>query len=355
MKLALALAAKSHPSPNPQVGAVVVADGEVIGSGYHDHPGAPHAEIVALADAGNRTRGTDLYVTLEPCVHHGRTGPCVEAILEAGISRVIVGISDPDPRVNGAGIRFLEQHGLTVVSGVLEEACRAQLKSYITHRQLRRPYTTLKAAITLDGYLASVTGDARWISSKASRTVAHEMRASSDAVLVGIGTVLADEPMLTVRHVPGNSPQRVILDSRLRTPLTARIVTSAREIPTIIVHTAGEDRAAPFCDIPGIEMLQCTATGNGRVDLVDLSQKLGDRGITSLLVEGGATVITAFMEASIADELVLFIAPRILGQGRSFINHPKATTIKEGLLLKNPVISRAGPDIIYRVTLTDPD
>ena len=351
MEMALALAKKSRPSPNPQVGAVVVKDGAVVGRGYHERPGTSHAEVNAIAEADGEAQGADLYVTLEPCVHHGRTGPCVEAILKAGIARVAVGMIDPDPRVNGAGVRRLKEAGVEVIVGVCEDACRSLLRGYATHRLYGRPYVTLKAAITLDGYLASTSGDSKWISSEASRTIAHEMRREADAVLVGVETVITDDPQLTVRHVSGKSPLRIVLDSNLRTPENAQIVTGA-EAPTLLVHTTeDQNQISRYRIYSGVETLRCGSTQTGRVDLADLIERLAQRGVLALLVEA---VLSAFVSAGIGDELVLFIAPRILGAGRSFISYPKAMTISDGLLLSDPAVTRAGPDVVYRVALTGP-
>jgi diaminohydroxyphosphoribosylaminopyrimidine deaminase/5-amino-6-(5-phosphoribosylamino)uracil reductase len=356
MKMAIELSTKSRPSPNPQVGAVVVKNSQVVGKGYHEKPGAPHAEIVALKNAGEAARGADLYVTLEPCVHHGRTGPCVDAILESGISKVAVGIADPDPKVNGKGIKCLKQAGIEVEVGLLGAACQKVLDGYTTHRLLGRPRVTLKAAITLDGYLATTTGDSKWISCPESRTVAHEMRAASDAVLVGVDTVISDDPSLTVRHVEGRSPLRIVLDSNLRIPDTAQIVTSARNTPIMLVHTGAEkDRVASLASTPGVELIKYRPTNDGTVDLTALVAELGYRGILSLLVEGGATVLSSFLESGIADELVLFIAPRILGSGRPFVSFPEAKTIKEGLLLDAPTVTQVGSDILCRFPLTARD
>lgn len=355
MDMALELAKQARPSPNPQVGAVIVKDGNVIGKGFHTRPGAPHAEIIAIDDAGDAVRGADLYVTLEPCAHQGRTGPCVDAILRAGITGVAIGIADPDPRVNGTGIAKLEAAGITVSHGVRKAACASLLRSYITHRQHGRPHVTLKAAITLDGYLATTSGDSRWISSKPSRTIAHEMRAMNDAILVGANTVARDNPDLTVRHVPGKNPLRIVLDSNLRTSTEQRLITGAVETPTLIVHTTGDrQKILPFQSLMGIETMRCTRSENG-VDLRDLLSKLAKKGILSLLVEGGAAIHSAFIESGLVDELVLFIAPKILGNGRSFVSLSPVKAIADGIQLDTPNIQLSGPDIVYRTTFTARD
>jgi diaminohydroxyphosphoribosylaminopyrimidine deaminase/5-amino-6-(5-phosphoribosylamino)uracil reductase len=350
MEMAVALAKRSRPSPNPRVGAVVVKGGRVLGTGYHLGPGTPHAETVAIAEAGEAARGADLYVTLEPCVHHGRTGPCVENVLAAGISRVAIGMLDPDRRVNGKGVAHLRDHGLEVLVGLGEGACAELLKDYVTHRTIGRPGVTLKAAITLDGYIAATSGDSKWISSERSRAVVHEMRALSDAVLVGVDTVLKDDPLLTVRAYPGTTPLRVVLDSELRVPPTSQLVKSSVGHPLLIVHTADEDDAQKmYGDLPGVDTLRCRRTPAGLVDLNDLLGKLEKKGVLSLLVEGGAKVFSSFLTAGVVDEIVLFIAPRILGSGISWIAYPDVRRVEDGVSFDAPEITRLGDDILYRI------
>ncbi len=336
MDLALDLARLNRPSPNPRVGAVVVSKGKIIGRGSHERQGAPHAEVVALMDAGEAARGGDLYVTLEPCCHHGNTGPCVEEILRAGISRVAVGIVDPDSRVRGNGIRLLEQAGVEVTVGMQRARCEDLLAGYTTHRTKGRPLVTLKAAITLDGYIATPTGDSKWISCEQSRTRAHEMRAEADAVLVGIETVLADDPALTVRHCEGENPLRIVLDSTLRTPIDSKLVTSAKDTPLLIAHTSdSSEQIDKYKDIDGVNLYRSKSAQDGRVDIFDLAQELGRRGILSLLVEGGGVIHGAFAKAGVADRAALFVASKILGAGRPWISYSGTTSISEGLHLKD--------------------
>lgn len=279
MRAALAAAAgvRASTSPNPWVGAVVRSpDGEVIALGATEPPGGPHAEVVALRAAGERARGATLVVTLEPCSHQGRTPPCVEAVAAAGIRRVVVGVTDPDPQVAGRGIAGLRAAGVEVEVGVLADEVAAQLAPYLTHRRTGRPYVVLKLAATLDGGTAAPDGSSRWITGSEARTDVHRLRAESDAVLVGAGTVRADDPELTVRHVAGRDPLRVVLGAP---PAGAR------------VH--------PCVEVQG--------------DLGDVLDELGRRGVVQLLVEGGATVASAFHQAGLVDRYVLYLAPALFG------------------------------------------
>ncbi len=354
MARAVALARNARPSPNPRVGAVVAAKGQIIAEGFHLRPGTPHAEILAIAEAKKSARGADLYVTLEPCVHHGRTGPCVEQIVRSGIARVAIGVQDPDVRVNGRGIAFLRDAGLEVYVGLEEHRCQELLFGYAVQRRLGRPGVTLKAAVTLDGHLATKSGDSKWISSDASRALVHEMRADSDAVLVGIDTVLQDDPRLTVRDAPGASPLRVVLDSRLRCPTNAKIIQTAGDIPVILVHSSGDRKsAANLQDLPGVETVYCDPASDGRVDVVRLMEILTQRGLLSVLVEGGAKVFGSFLRAKVADRLVLFVAPTILGAGIPWVTMPTVSTISEGIRLHHPTLSQIGDDLVYRISLRD--
>ncbi|MDJ0761946.1 MAG: bifunctional diaminohydroxyphosphoribosylaminopyrimidine deaminase/5-amino-6-(5-phosphoribosylamino)uracil reductase RibD [Myxococcota bacterium] len=355
MREALCLARKSRPSPNPRVGAVVVKDGVVVGRGFHERPGTPHAEINALREAGPAARGADLYATLEPCCHHGKTGPCVEAIVSAGIARIAIGMVDPDSRVSGRGIAFLQSANLQVDVGIEQAACEQLLAGYIVHRTTGRSMIVLKAAITLDGYLATQTGDSKWISSKASRQLAHEMRADADAVLVGVGTVLADDPALTVRHCDGKTPLRVVVDSSLKTPTHSHLVSHASdEGPVLIAHTgASQVNIEAFAHRDSVETLACDRTSDGRVDLTDLVEKLSKRGILSVLVEGGSQIHGAFMQSGLADRLALFVAPRVLGSGIAWNSFNGVGKITEGRSLCDITATPVGPDVLIQGSIGD--
>jgi diaminohydroxyphosphoribosylaminopyrimidine deaminase/5-amino-6-(5-phosphoribosylamino)uracil reductase len=355
MRQALALAGAHRPSPNPRVGAVIVKDGRVVGSGAHERAGQPHAEVLAIANAGAAARGADMYVTLEPCCHQGRTGPCTEAIKQAGLARVIIGMIDPDPRVRGRGARCLEQRGYSPSVGVLEEECRRMLEGYATHRLLGRPQVTLKAAITLDGAIAARGGDSRWISSSASRARAHALRAEADAVLVGVETVLADDPELTVRHVAGDDPLRVVLDSKLRTPTQSKLVATAARAPLLLAHAGAPPAAvARFAGFTGVETLACAATPDGRVDPRDLLRVLAERGMLSLLVEGGGRVHGALLAAGVADRFALFLAPKLLGPGVPWIALPPRDAVSAAIAVEELAAEPLGPDLLITGRLTEP-
>jgi diaminohydroxyphosphoribosylaminopyrimidine deaminase / 5-amino-6-(5-phosphoribosylamino)uracil reductase len=352
---ALALAGQARPSPNPRVGAVIVKNGEIVGRGFHKKPGEPHAEIIALREADKNAQHADLYVTLEPCAHVGRTGPCADAVIQAGISRAFIGMADPDPKVNGRGIEKLRKAGIQVTVGVSESACRDLLAGYITHRTLGRPKVTLKAAVTLDGYLAASSNDSKWISSQKSRSIAHALRADSDAVLVGAQTVLVDNPKLTVRDAPGESPLRVVLDSRLKIPPTARLFQEDRDTQVLIAYSqATANAAAQLSNFPHVELLACKSENNGRVLIDDLLSKLAERGVLSVLVEGGQKVIGSFLRAEAADDLVLFIAPKILGGGIPWTDYPNVQNVFDGLHVKPTDIDRIEDDLFYRATISYP-
>lgn len=352
MARAVELARNARPSPNPRVGAVVATKGRIVGEGFHQRPGTPHAEVLAIAEAGKLTQGADLYVTLEPCVHHGRTGPCVEQIVRSGISRVAIGVKDPDVRVNGRGISFLQHAGIEVHVGIEENSCRELLFGYAIHRRYGRPGVTLKAAVTLDGYLATNAGDSKWISSEASRIRVHEMRADADAVLVGIDTVLRDDPQLTVRDATGVSPLRIVLDSRLRCPKNSKLIESAERTPVLLVHSLKEESSvAVYQAIPGVETVYCEPASDGRVNISRLMEILSKKGLLSVLVEGGAKVFGSFIRAKAADRLILFVAPIILGNGIPWVSMPTVSTIADGIRLHSPILSQIGDDLVYRISL----
>jgi diaminohydroxyphosphoribosylaminopyrimidine deaminase/5-amino-6-(5-phosphoribosylamino)uracil reductase len=350
MDSALELAKKTRPSPNPRVGAVVVAGGKIAGRGFHERQGMPHAEVIAIEDAGAQSKGADLYVTLEPCCHHGKTGPCVEAIIKAGISRVAIGIIDPDPLVSGKGISYLKNAGIHVAVGIREEKCKQNLADYIVHRTKGRPLITLKAAITLDGYIATIKGDSKWISSVESRRMAHEMRADSDAVLVGVETVIKDDPQLTVRHCTGANPLRVVMDSTLRISTDSQLIAGAAGAPVVLAHTATArpERIELFSHFKGVETLRLKSTDNGLVDPSDLALTLGKRGILSMLVEGGSRIHGAFAMAGIADRVALFVAPKILGHGLPWISTVGAAALPEGLLLADIEVVTVANDLLIK-------
>ena len=288
MKRALALAKRGvgRTSPNPAVGCVIVRDGAIVGSGWHKKAGTPHAEVHALQMAGDLARGAQVYVTLEPCCHTGKTPPCSQALIRAGVSRVVIGMGDPNPRVSGGGITELRAAGIDITCGVLEEQCRQINLPFIKQITTGLPYVTYKCAMTLDGKIATCTGASRWISGEESRTYVHRMRARSDAVMVGVDTVIADDPELTVRHVRGHNPLRVVVDSRLRTPESVRVLTDTKAAGTLIATVESNPRVHLRYLKQGAIVLACRED-HGRVSMEDLLFKLGGMGIQSVLLEGG--------------------------------------------------------------------
>jgi diaminohydroxyphosphoribosylaminopyrimidine deaminase / 5-amino-6-(5-phosphoribosylamino)uracil reductase len=317
MKLALQLASRGAGlvSPNPMVGAVVVKAGEIVGRGYHRRVGAPHAEVEALRLAGERARGADLYVTLEPCNHQGRTPPCTQAILAAGVRRVIIATPDPNPLVTGGGAAFLTSQGLEVVSGVLEAEARRLNEAWLHWLQTGRPWVIAKAACSLDGKIATVTGESQWLTGAAARAFGHRLRHRVDAILVGINTALADDPQLTTRlpRGRGQDPIRVILDSRLRLPEQARMLHQESSAPTWVACTA----AVPAEKIHllskhGAEVLVLPEE-SGRVSVTALLDRLGKRQVQSVLVEGGAEILGSFFDQKLVQMFHFFYAPKFLG------------------------------------------
>lgn len=315
MRCALELAERGRGcvEPNPLVGAVVVREGRLVGEGWHQRYGGAHAEIHALAAAGEAARGATLYATLEPCCHHGKTPPCTDAILRSGICRVVAAMSDPFPAVAGKGAELLRQAGVTVEFGVGEGVARRLNAPYLKLLAIGRPYVHAKWAMTLDGKIATRSGDSRWISNETSRQRVHQLRGRMDAILAGIGTVLADNPQLTARPPGPRTPTRIILDSHGRIPEDAIVVQSARTTPTLIATTeriSPSKRAA--LQSPGCEVL-ILPEYNGRVSVDALLIELGKRRFTNVLVEGGSSLLGAFFDAAAIDEYHVFIAPRLVG------------------------------------------
>jgi len=317
MRAALALARRGLGTtwPNPSVGCVIVRDGRVVGRGVTAPGGRPHAEPLALAASGELARGATAYVTLEPCNHWGRSPPCTEALIEAGIARVVIGATDPDPRVDGAGIVRLAGAGIEVVTGCLEAEAKETLAGFTTRITNRRPLVTLKLATTLDGKIATSGGESQWITGPSARKMAHAMRGRHDAVMVGVGTVLADNPDLTCRIVGFRSiPNvRVIADSHLRTPLTSRLAMTAGQVPTWFLTRDGTDpaRLEAFSGL-GATIIPVPAADAG-VDIAAALQAMGDAGLTRVLVEGGGQLAAALLRADLVDRIAWFHAPSIMG------------------------------------------
>jgi diaminohydroxyphosphoribosylaminopyrimidine deaminase/5-amino-6-(5-phosphoribosylamino)uracil reductase len=349
MRRALGLAERGRgvASPNPVVGAIVVAGGEVVGEGWHDGPGSPHAEAMALVAAGEHARGATLYVTLEPCDHQGRTPPCTGAILEAGIARVVAGITDPNPIVDGRGFARLREAGVEVVSPVLPDECSRPIEAFAKHVVTAVPFVTLKMAATLDGKVAARDGSSRWITGEQARDEVHRMRAASDAIAVGAGTALVDDPSLTVRNPShrGRPPVRVLVDARGTVPPTARLFSS--EAPTLVAttETAPVQRrrawAAEGADVVVFE------TQAGRVPLGALLAHLGKRDVQALLLEGGPTLAWSAVREDLVDKVVVFLAPKLLGGERApgILGGEGLAPVGEALPLEIAGVSRVGQDV----------
>jgi len=323
MREALKLARKGagRVSPNPMVGAVIVKRGKIIGTGYHRFFGGPHAEINALETTGKRAQGADLYVTLEPCSHFGQTPPCTEAIIRSGIQRVFVGMTDPNPSVNGRGIRKLKRAGISVCCGILTRECERLNESFIKYITQKVPFVTLKSALSLDGKIAAYSGDSKWITCETSRKRVHRMRYEADAVMAGVGTVIADDPLLNVRlyKKAGKDPFRIIVDSGLKIPLAANVLQpdfAKRTMLAVLEEKANTVKADKIRRI-GAQVLAVPGA-HRRIDLKKLLKILAGRKIASILLEGGSEVNGAALDAGIVDKVILFYAPKIIGGKKAF-------------------------------------
>ncbi len=351
MRQAVKLAARAagRTSPNPMVGAVVVRGDEVVGQGYHHRVGADHGEIAALESAGGEARGAELFVNLEPCCHQGRTGPCTEALIEAGVERVVVGMKDPNPLVNGEGIRTLRRAGIEVVSGVLEHECRELNAAFICYITEGRPLVTFKSAVTLDGKVATKGGHSRWVTGAESRVAGHRMRNTLDAIAVGVGTVLGDNPSLTCREVRrGRDPVRVVIDSLARTPVTAKVINRESDAPTLIFCTERAKKArVDDLEQAGAEVIRVPAEV-GQVDVAAVLEELARREITTLLLEGGPRVAGAFWQKGLIDRVAAFVAPKILGdaEGMSMVVGPGVEKMSDASELEDVKVRRMGPDVM---------
>jgi diaminohydroxyphosphoribosylaminopyrimidine deaminase/5-amino-6-(5-phosphoribosylamino)uracil reductase len=351
MKMALELAEQGRgwTSPNPMVGAVIVKDGQVVGKGFHRAAGEPHAEVHALNDAGEKARGATLYVSLEPCNHDGRTPPCTHAILKHGIRRVVAGMKDPNPAVTGGGMAFLKSRGLDVTIGVCENLCRRLNEAFIKYVTTSLPFVILKCAATLDGSIATHTGDSKWITNVLSRHFVHELRHAVDAIMVGIGTVLKDDPQLTTRLEGrrGADPMRVILDTHLSIPPDARLLHLQSASDTLIV--TGRDASAEKrsrLEKPGIRFLALDHD-RGKVDLSALMKELGKLEVTSLLIEGGSTLNGSALRAGIVDKIHLFYAPKLCaGQGIPVCGGPGVRLMEQSIRVADLSVHRFGDDVM---------
>ncbi|MGM0395851.1 MAG: bifunctional diaminohydroxyphosphoribosylaminopyrimidine deaminase/5-amino-6-(5-phosphoribosylamino)uracil reductase RibD [Bacillota bacterium] len=317
MEYALELAERGSgfTNPNPLVGAVIVKDERIIGEGYHKHYGGPHAEVNAFQNAKENVEGATMYVTLEPCSHYGKTPPCVDAIIKRGIKKVVIGMVDPNPLVSGRGVKTLKDSGIEVETGLLEDRCRVQNEVFTKYITTKIPFCIFKSAMTLDGKIATYTGDSRWVSGEESREYVHRIRQRVSGILVGLGTVLADDPMLTTRleGMETKDPLRIIVDTKAKIPIDSNIVRTAGEVRTLIVTTelAPKEKLEKLT-AEGLEIMK-SPIKEGRVDIPFAIKRLGGMGIDSILVEGGGTIGYSFLEDGLLDKVMFFIAPKLIG------------------------------------------
>ena len=350
MKMALELAKKGcgYVNPNPMVGAVIVKDGEIIGQGYHERYGGLHAERNAIDNcAADSLKGAALYVTLEPCCHYGKTPPCTEAIINSGVNKVVIGNRDPNPLVAGKGIEMLRRHNIEVIEGVLAEECRVLNEEFFYFIKTKRPYVVMKYAMTIDGKIAAFTGQSKWITGELARQDVHQDRHRYSAIMVGIGTVLADDPLLTCRIENGRNPVRIICDTNLRIPLDSQIVSTAKDIPTIVATACqNEEKKLPLID-KGCR-IAAISTENGHIDLHGLMAELGGENIDSVLLEGGGTLNWSALLSGVVNKVKAYISPKIIGgidaktpvAGRG-VEHPD-----NAFILVNSKVSRLGEDFL---------
>lgn len=353
MRLALRLGRRGlgRTSPNPAVGAVVVRGRRVVGRGYHRKAGAPHAEVEALREAGARARGGALYVTLEPCNHHGRMPPCTEAILRAGIRTVFVGVRDPNRAVTGKGIEKLRRQGIEVKIGIEEPACAELLAAFRKRVETGLPLVTLKLAASLDGRIATRTGESRWITGPTARRLVHRLRNETDAVMVGAQTIIDDDPLLTCRLPRGRDPLRVIVDGRLRIPLHAKVLTNGAAPGTLIATVSRKPRTIETLRRRGATALVLPGK-DGVLSLRRLLRMLGKLGLSSVLIEGGARLAAHALRERVVDRLLLFYGPKLVGgDGKQMLGALGVASLADALELQDLRIAKLGPDVVVRARL----
>lgn len=350
MRRALTLARKGigKTSPNPAVGCVIVKDGEVVGEGWHKKAGTPHAEVHALAMAGARATNADVYVTLEPCAHFGKTPPCADALIAARVGRVYSGMVDPNPRVSGKGMEKLRAAGIEVTAGILEDACRTVNEPFIKHVTTGLPFVILKCALTLDGKSATAEGDARWITNESSRRYVHKLRSQVDAIMVGVGTVIADDPLLTARIPGGRDPLRVVVDSRLRIPPHARMLHQESGAATLVATVSDDAAGIAGIRAKGADVLICKEK-RGKVDLHDLMARLGAMHIQSVLLEGGSTLAGEALGQGLIDKVMLFYAPKLVGgDGPGLFAGRGVGRMEDAIRLRDITYTRFGEDLMIQ-------
>lgn len=352
MKRALALARRGRTSPNPMVGAVIVRDGVIVGEGFHPRAGEPHAEVFAINAAGSLAEGADLYVTLEPCSHFGRTPPCADAVIKAGIKRVFAAMVDPNPKVSGSGIRRLQDAGIHVEVSMMEPEARELNRGFIKRVTTGMPFVLWKAAMSLDGKIATNSGDSRWITGERSRKEVHKLRNTHDAVITGVGTILADDPELTVRGIRGAvNPAIVVVDSRASTPPTARILKSGASVYIAVTEQADGERIRHLEDAD-VKILMMPEV-DGRVDLNTLMIKLAEMGINTAMIEGGGELAASMLKAGLIDRGMIFVAPKIIGgrDAKTIVEGTGIEMMADALPASNLRTHRFGDDIALEFDL----
>ncbi|MDA8077982.1 MAG: bifunctional diaminohydroxyphosphoribosylaminopyrimidine deaminase/5-amino-6-(5-phosphoribosylamino)uracil reductase RibD [Nitrospiraceae bacterium] len=352
--LSIAGRARGRTSPNPLVGAVLVKNGRIIAEGYHKKAGTPHAEVIAIDRAGGKARGSTLYVSLEPCCHKDkRTPPCTRKIIDAGIRRVVIAMKDPNPKVSGRGVEELEQAGIRVVWGILEQKAMQLNEHYIKHITTGMPFVILKVAMTLDGKIATPEGESRWITGEAARKMVHRLRGSVDAILTAVGTVRADDPSLTCRAAGGRDPLRVVIDPHLETGTSARVFSTPPQTIVVTKASAGAEVKRRELAERGVRTL---AYEGDRVDMSWLMRQLGKMGVTSVMVEGGAALNASCLEGGIVDKVMFFIAPMIIGGRESIpaVGGKNFLRLAEALRLQDAKLKKVGEDFLIEGYLAKP-
>ena len=349
MKRVLRLAEKGRgkTSPNPMVGAILVKDGRIVAEGYHAKAGEPHAEIIALRKTGKDAKEATLYLNLEPCTHYGKTPPCAPVVIEAGVRRAVIGMEDPNPLVKGRGVEALKRAGLDVYVGILEKECRRLNEAFCKYILNKEPFLILKVVATLDGKIATRKGESQWISGEASRRFVHRLRDQVDGVIVGIGTVLKDDPMLTARVKGGKDPYRIILDSRLRIPENAKVIEISPSKTIVATTELAPGEKVERLEKKGVRVLILDSK-KGRVDLKPCLFKLGEMGMMSLLVEGGSQLNGSFLDEGLIDKIFLFLSPKLIGdpQALGMFDGHGVTSLKEAIPLNELKIRRIGGDLL---------
>ena len=344
MDLAIKFAEKGKglTSPNPMVGCIVVKRGRIVGKGFHKKAGTEHAEVLAINDAGKKAINSTLYVNLEPCSHWGRTPPCTEKIVEAGVREVIIGMQDPNPLVDG--FKELKFRGLKTKIGILEKEAKKLNEIYIKYMRTKRPFVLLKVAMSVDGKIATSTGDSKYITSKEARTHVHQLRSEVDAVMVGLNTVLRDNPELTPRLVKGKDPMKIVVDSKLKIPKSSNLMKNPAKLIIATTNKASKNDIKKLQQ-KGINVI-ITQSSKGLVDLEDLMKQLGKHEITSVMIEGGSQLNSSAIKSGIVDKVLIFTAPKIIGNGIGAIGSLGIKKIEKAINLKNPVVKKIGKDVL---------